>query len=184
MVLLRKSIPQNHNLQTAVEHGVRKKRNQKLFTETIKIITLYISLIERAIEFLEGKKRKQKALNTPLGETLKKVEKAQEHLTEAIESIDVIREQVVAERQELDSLLAEVQRKREQYKETTNDLEATQDLLKQDQEKLRVALGINSPREKIIGFVSGVVASTVATALWVNGPKLWALFTSLWKAYA
>jgi hypothetical protein len=155
-----------------------------VFGDTVKIITLYISLIERLIEFIEGKRRKQKALNTPLGETLQKVETAQAHLTDAIESIDVIREQVVTERQELDGLLAEVQKKREQYKEATNDLETTQQLLNQDQEKLRTALGVNSSREKIIGFVSGVIASIVATAIWVFGPKLWALVASLWQAGA
>lgn len=136
-------------------------------------ISLYINLFEKIIELIEGKRRKQKALETPLGETLQKVEIAQEHLTDAIEAIDVIREQVVSERKQLDILLAEVEKKRTQYNEATNDLQTTQQLLNQDQEKLRTALGVNSSREKIIGFLSGIVASIIATVIWVLGSKVW-----------
>jgi len=132
-------------------------------------LSLYINLVEKIIEIIEGKKRKKKALNTPLGETLKKVETAQEHLTDAIEAIDVIREQVVTERSQLDTLLSEVEQKKIQYKEATSDLKHTQQLLNQDQEKLRNALGINSSREKIIGFISGVIASLIAAIIWKFG---------------
>jgi hypothetical protein len=135
-------------------------------------VSLYINLIEKLIEFIEGKRRKQKALNTPIGETLLKVETAQKHLTDAIEAIDIIKEQVVIERAQLDTLLTEVEQKREQYKEATSDLRTTQELLNQDQEKLRAALGVNSSREKLIGFISGVIASIFATAIWVFGSKL------------
>ena len=150
----------------------------------INSVSLYINLIEKLIEFFEKKRRKQKALNTPLGETLQKVETAQEHLTDALESIDVIREQVVSERGQLDNLLAEVEQKRKQYNETTSDLKTTQELLNKDQEKLRTALGVNSSREKIIGFISGVIASIFATAIWFSGSKLWDWVVSLLQTNA
>jgi chromosome segregation ATPase len=145
----------------------------------INSISLYIDLVEKIIDFIEGKRRKQRAMDTPLGDTLKKVEVAQEHLTDAIESIDVIREQVVAEKGQLDTLLAEVASKRLEYKETSSDLKATQNLLNQDQRKLRTALGVNSSREKIVGFVSGIVASIIATAIWVSGSTIWPFILNL-----
>jgi len=138
----------------------------------IESVKLYIDLIERVFEFIEGKRRTKKVMQTPLGETLQKVTVAQQHLTDAIESIDVIREQVMAERTQLDQLLAEVEKKKAQYNEATSDLRATQNLLTQDQKKLRTALGVNSSREKLIGFLSGIIASTIATAIWVLGSNL------------
>ena len=147
-------------------------------------VSVYINLIEKVIDLIEGKKRKRKALETPLGETLNKVETAHEHLTDAIESIDVIREQVVAEKTQLDILLKEVESKREQYHDATNDLNLTQKLLNQDQEKLRSALGVNSSRQKIVGFISGIVASVIATAIWVGGSKLWPYIQTLWGVNA
>lgn len=142
-------------------------------------VSVYINLIEKLIDLVEGKRRKEKALNTPLGETLQKVEAAQEHLTDAIEAIDIIRDQVVSERSQLDVLLNEVEQKKTQYKEATSDLKTTKELLNHDQEKLRTALGVNSSREKIIGFLSGIIASVLATAIWVFGSKLWEWVSSM-----
>jgi len=150
----------------------------------IESLSLYINLIEKLIDLVEGKKRKKKALNTPLGETLKKVETAQEHLTDAIEAIDVIREQVISERTQLDTFLSEVEHKKVQYKEATSDLKDTQQLLNQDQEKLRTALGINSKREKIIGFISGIIASLIAALIWKFGGVLFEFLLTLGKTTA
>ena len=150
----------------------------------IESLSLYINLIEKLIDLVEGKKRKKKALNTPLGETLKKVETAQEHLTDAIEAIDVIREQVISERTQLDTLLSEVEHKKVQYKEATSDLKDTQQLLNQDQEKLRTVLGINSKREKIIGFISGIIASLIAALIWKFGGVLFEFLLTLGKTTA
>ncbi len=147
-------------------------RQKGAVTLIIDSVKLYIDLIERIFEFIEGRRRTKKVMQTPLGETLEKVSVAQQHLTDAIESIDVIRQQVVAERTQLDQLLAEVENKRAQYNEATSDLKATQNLLTQDQEKLRAALGVNSSREKLIGFLSGIIASIIATAIWVLGSSL------------
>ena len=100
-----------------------------MLNSSIKTLYLYIILVEKIIDFIEGKRRKQKVMSTPLGETLQKVEEAQNHLTDAIESIDIIKHQVTMEREALDSLLGEVSKKREQYNKATSDLELTQELL-------------------------------------------------------
>lgn len=135
-------------------------------------VKIYIDLIERVFEFIEGRRRTKKLMQTPLVETLQKVTVAQQHLTDAIESIDVMREQVVAERTQLNKLLAEVEKKKAQYNEATSDLRATQNLLTQDQKKLRTALGVSYSREKLIGFFSGIIASIIATAIWALGSSL------------
>ena len=94
------------------------------------------------------------------------METAQEHLTDAIEAIDIIRKQVILERTQLDTLLLEVEHKKAQYNEASKDLKDAKQLLNQDQEKLRKVLGINSKREKIIGFISGIIASLIAALIW------------------
>ena len=132
----------------------------------IDVLSLYINLIEKLIDIVEGKKRTEKVLITPLGETLTKVQTAQEHLTDAIEAIDIIRKQVILERTQLDTLLLEVENKKAQYNEASKDLKDAKQLLNQDQEKLRKVLGINSKREKIIGFISGIIASLIAALIW------------------
>lgn len=142
------------------------------------LLSAYFKLIESLLEHIGRRSRNRKARSVPIGETLQKVELAQEHLTEAIAAIDVIREQVVSERGQLDSLLAEVEKKKQQYREATQDLETTQNLLEQDQDRLRTALGVNTSKEKIVGFVSGVIASILATALWVFGTALLKIISS------
>ena len=142
----------------------------------------YINAIESVVKLFEkirDQQRKQRVLDAPFGDTLQKVAVAQEHLVEALEAMDIIREQAVTERSKLDSLLTEVEQKRKLYRKTTVDLETTQDLLDKDQEKLRSALGINTSREKFIGFVSGVIASITATAIWYLGSMLWTWFSML-----
>ncbi len=98
----------------------------------IDVLSLYINLIEKLIDIVEGKKRREKVLKTPLGETLTKVETAQEHLTDAIEAIDIIRKQVILERTQLDTLLLEVENKKAQYNEASKDLKDAKQLLNQD----------------------------------------------------
>ena len=155
-----------------------------MLNSSINTLHLYIILVEKIIDFIEGKRRKRKVMSTPLGETLEKVDEAQNHLTDAIESIDVIKHQVTMEREALDSLLGEVSKKREQYNKATSDLELTQELLNQDQDKLRIVLGFNSSREKIVGFISGVIASILATAIWVAAPKMWNWLVSIIQSSA
>ena len=60
----------------------------------------------------------------------------------------------------------EVENKKAQYNEASKDLKDAKQLLNQDQEKLRKVLGINSKREKIIGFISGIIASLIAALIW------------------
>ena len=72
----------------------------------------------------------------------------------------------ILERTQLDTLLLEVEHKKAQYNEASKDLKDAKQLLNQDQEKLRKVLGINSKREKIIGFISGIIASLIAALIW------------------
>ena len=141
------------------------------------VVSSYINFIEFLLGTFPDKKS-VRALDLPLGETLLKIESAHKHLTDVIEGIDIIRDQVMTEKTQLDRLIAEVEQKKTQYNEAANDLETTQQLLSKDQEKLRTVLGVDSSREKIIGFTSGVIASVIATAIWVLGVKIMAVFNN------
>lgn len=140
-------------------------------------LNIYIDLIEKIFELIERKKRKNKVLTSPIGDTLHKVEKAQEHLTDAVEAIGIIKNQAIKEKDQLDNLLAEVQQKRQQYEDVKEDLNLTKDLLNKNKDKLKAALGINSTRDRLMGFISGVIASVLATAIWVFGSKIWFYLT-------
>ena len=118
---------------------------------------------------LDKRHRRKEIVKSPIGETIEKVEIAQNHLTDAIEAISLIKEQAIEERHRLDVLLEEVKKKHEEHSQAVQELETAQDLLDQNRENLRSVLGISPARERIIGFFSGVAASIVASGLWVFG---------------
>jgi len=143
-----------------------------MMTMMVDVIKLYINLIERVFELLEKKKSRRRISRSTFNETINKVETAQNNLADAVEAIEIIKEEVISEKAKLDDLLKDVQRKRNEHERTSSELKTAQELLEKDQEKLKVALGINTTRDRILGFVGGVVASIVATALWILGSNL------------
>jgi len=114
-------------------------------------------------------------------ETFQKLNSAQKHLTDAVESLDTLRAQYIEENDRLTRLLEQVNTKKAEYDKTSNDLSLTKDLLQKDQDTLKRVLGVNERRAKIAGFISGVLASLLATVIWVYGPKVWPWLWSLWS---
>ncbi|MCC6798200.1 MAG: hypothetical protein IT366_24010 [Candidatus Hydrogenedentes bacterium] len=130
------------------------------------IFTAYIRLIEHALNIFIRERARSQVSQTAIGETIVKVELAQQQLSEAALAIDAVKNQIQSERVKLDSLLSEVEAKRSEYQKATTELCTTQELLEKDKIALRAALGINERRTQIIGFISGVIASICAAALW------------------
>lgn len=105
-------------------------------------------------------------------DTLRKIAAAQEHLGSATESIDAMKSEFSTEKQRLDKLLKEITEKRSEYEAAAAELDTARELLGKDRGQLRSVLGLDERRGRISGFVAGVVASLLATALWTQGPAL------------
>lgn len=105
-------------------------------------------------------------------DTLKKIAAAQEHLESATESIDAMKSDFSTEKERLDQLLAEITEKRSEYETAAAELDTARELLGKDLGQLRSVLGLDERRGRISGFVAGVLASLLATALWTQGPAL------------
>lgn len=162
----------------------------ELFTE---IISIYIQIIERFARLLFGDaifKIDVWPFSPGLGSssensystTLKKLDAAKQHMTEAVQALDALRGEYSEESTRLDGLISSVQEKKREYDQTKESLAETRGLLAKDQSALREALGINDRRSKIVGFVSGVFASLLATVLWFSVPYLfnWSLKLYAW----
>jgi chromosome segregation ATPase len=152
---------------------------------SIDLLFNYINAIESLLRWLSQRIRvlrfgpleielRRKA-ETEFDATFQKIEKARENLTEAVTALDDLRDRYADEQERLTNLLNDVKQKRAEYAKATGDLTKTRELLRADQETLRRVLGINDRRSKIIGFVSGVLASLIATLLWFGGSKIWNL---------
>ena len=152
---------------------------------SIDLLFNYINAIESLLRWLSQRIRvlrfgpleielRRKA-ETEFNATFQKIEKARENLTEAVTALDDLRDRYADEQERLTNLLNDVKQKRAEYDKATGDLTKTRELLRADQETLRRVLGINDRRSKIIGFVSGVLASLIATLLWFAGFKIWNL---------
>ena len=103
--------------------------------------------------------------------TFKKIAEAQESLSEGVAALDSLKADYGAERDRLTKLMDDVKKKREECQTANQDLVLTQDILKEDRDRLKRILGVDDTRSKIIGFVSGVLASLIAAGLWFAGSK-------------
>jgi len=112
--------------------------------------------------------------------TFAKIEKAQANLAEAVDTLDVLKMEYTQESSRLAKLLEEVQRKRTEYRDATKELTFLQNLTEKERNQLKRSLGVDDRKSKVIGFVSGVLASVIATALWVGVPKMWNATSGLW----
>jgi septal ring factor EnvC (AmiA/AmiB activator) len=115
----------------------------------------------------------KKSVDNSYNATLKKINDAQTHFSEAIEAIELLKTEYLEENERFGNLMNELKTKKAEYEKTSNELDLTKNMLQKDQEALKKVLGIDERRLKIAGFLSGVIASIVATAIWVYGPKIW-----------
>jgi len=115
-------------------------------------------------------------------ETFQKIEAARTHLADAVVALDKLKDQYAAEGDRLEQLLADIAAKRADYVAAVKDRDLAKTLLAADQERLQEVLGMERLRQgKIAGFVGGVLASLLATAVWVWGPVLWKVAVGIWR---
>jgi hypothetical protein len=155
------------------------------------LLSKYVDLVEVALKLLSRVFRSVRVgpfgfelrteVEDEFGQTLEKIAKAQQNLAEAISAIDEVKTKYVDENQRLEEVVQQVRAKRAEYQQARLDLTTARALLAQDRETLRRSLGINDRRSKVVGFISGVLASLVAAVIWVAAPSLWKLLTLLFS---
>ena len=101
---------------------------------------------------------------------LKKIETAREGLQEALEAVEELRISAEESKLDLQAINASIQQAESEKTTISQELEAIRVIAVQDGTAVRKALGLPTPKdvwkERIVGFILGVLASTVAALIW------------------
>lgn len=146
--------------------------------QAIRFIREYFKLIEIIAQAINPQYKHPKilkeAFNTVLGEErsesvderIKKIDSARANLHDAIQAIDELHIQAIENKVELAKTLQNLAEAEQQKNETDKELDAVRQLANIDVAAFRSAAGIPGKndifKERIFGFISGVVASLIA----------------------
>jgi DNA repair exonuclease SbcCD ATPase subunit len=134
----------------------------RYFTLAEQVVRQFYPSFELAIE-LTGRDR------LTIDERIAKIDSARENLNDAIAAIDELRREADGNKAELEKALAQIATLEETRKRTEADIAVLDHVAKTDTEAFRRLVGVPTKtevnRDRIFGFVSGVVASVVATIL-------------------
>jgi hypothetical protein len=115
-----------------------------------------------------------------------KIETARQNLLEGLEAIDDLKATAEANKVEVERVLADVARLKQDKKLIANEVESIRKIATSDIQTFRKVAGILGPaevrRERVTGFISGVVASVLASGvvamlIWA-GKHLWRLYST------
>jgi hypothetical protein len=116
--------------------------------------------------------------SAPSIDPIRRLDVAKHHLMGAAQAVDRLKQQYERQRDRLDAVMTEIRRREDQFQDTVAKEETARRVLAEDQSRLQEILGITAlqatRKGRVVGFVGGVMASLVATALWVVGAWLWA----------
>ena len=142
--------------------------------EILKILFLafreYFKLIERLIQRVHPKFNFEKLiLGDNIDERISKIDDARRNLVEAIAAIDDLRHQADANKSDLTEALSKLRQMEAERSVVHTELQTLKQIAQADTESFRKIIGVQSRadvwRERIIGFISGVVASVLATGI-------------------
>ena len=104
-----------------------------------------------------------------IDDRIRKIDKARENLVDGLAAIDELRQSAEQNKKEVQQALGQLAQLEEDKRNLQAKLESTRQIIGSDVQAFRDIAGIPSPsavrRERVIGFVSGVVASVVASGL-------------------
>lgn len=107
---------------------------------------------------------------------IKKIDAARDNLQDAIQAIDELRDQADLNKKELRDALSRIDEVEKQKSELNNELQTLQKIAEADTNAFRRIVGLPTKgdvwRERLLGFGSGVVASVVASIIFVFIQKL------------
>lgn len=110
-----------------------------------------------------------KTTSQTIDERIEKLDDAKEALSQGLEAIDELRSDASRHKSEVQNALEELSNLNAETEELGAKREAISKVLESEVSAFRDVVGIPSPkqrqRDKVLGFVSGVIASMVASAL-------------------
>ena len=110
-----------------------------------------------------------RAAELSIDDRIRKIDKARENLVDGLAAIDELRRSAEQNKKEVQQALEQLAQLEEDKRNLQAKLESTRQIIGSDVQAFRDIAGIPSPaavrRERVIGFVSGVVASIVASGL-------------------
>ena len=108
---------------------------------------------------------------------LAKIEFARRNLAEALGAIDELKSAAEANQAELAIALERLRDAQEQRASAEKEVQAVQSIAQADVEVFRKLAGVPSKmeiaKERLIGFILGVLASVIASAIWWALAKYW-----------
>lgn len=140
------------------------------------ILTSYIELVARLLRRLHirveggGISIELGPEQTPsIDERIAKIESARSNLLEGIRAIDELRETAEVNKREASDALAQIASLQRNKIELERELESVRTVIESDIETFRTMAGLPSAaqirKERLIGFLSGVLASIVASGV-------------------
>lgn len=145
---------------------------------TQKIFGGYISLIEKVVSAFLGRRVSLDVFSDSqsLDERIAKIEEARNNLFEALQAVDDLRRTADENKQELKEALEKLTQMESQKASLSTELAEIQKIKNADVGAFRDLIGIPTAKDKwwerFIGFVSGIVASIIASALWIFGTNI------------
>lgn len=111
-----------------------------------------------------------------IDERIAKLDAAREYFHEGIKAIDELRLSAEDNKKELEESLKKIKYLETQKVSAQEELAALKQIMSADVEAFRKLAGIASPaqirRERFVGFIAGVFASLIASALWWGGGQI------------
>ncbi|MCW2393770.1 MULTISPECIES: hypothetical protein [unclassified Sphingobium] len=109
-----------------------------------------------------------------------RLDEAKAALSESLEAIDELRADAEAARVEHATVVHALNTALSNKDDAQQKLESIRRIIAQDVSAFQEIAGVpDIRRERTIGFLSGICASIVATAIWVWAPKVWPLIVRL-----
>lgn len=123
-----------------------------------------------------------------IDERIRKIDLARANLVEGLSAIDELRKSAEDNKREVQAALEQLAMLEQDKTELQEKLDSVRQVISSDVQTFRDVAGVPSPssirRERVIGFVSGVVASMVASGVIFAGIKLIQNFEKITKWFA
>jgi hypothetical protein len=156
-----------------------EKINKVMLRGLFKIFRVYFELIEQLIQIAYPRFRIKKIVFGEEGvdERIKRIDDAKSNLVEAIEAVDELKREAELNKSDLAEALKTLSELDEKKSALSSELQTLKQIAQSDTDAFRRIVGLPTKsdiwRERIIGFVSGIVASIVTSGLgWLVGTIL------------
>lgn len=153
-----------------------------------KIFRLYFDFLERLSKAIDPDYRRPKFLdllvnaagierqNVTIDERIRKIDSARENLQDAISAIDELRVQADTNKRDLTDALKRIEDAEYQKQVIGEELNALKQVAETDTAAFRRIVGLPTKadvwRERLLGFGSGVLASTIASIIFFAAIKI------------